>query len=94
MIVLASRAISDATRLYDFLKNENPDAARRAMAAIFRKLELVEVMPGLGYRTKSPRIRQVRVQFGKRGYMARYTIRENDGALIVLRLWHGREKPP
>jgi toxin ParE1/3/4 len=48
-------------------------------------------MPALGMRTKSPFIRQAIVRFGKRGYVARYTILEEDGALIVLRIWHGRE---
>jgi toxin ParE1/3/4 len=61
------------------------------MTAIWNKLHLVETMPGLGYRTNVPRIRQVRIHFGKRGYVARYTIRESDGALVILRLWHGRE---
>ncbi|MBV8976608.1 MAG: type II toxin-antitoxin system RelE/ParE family toxin [Alphaproteobacteria bacterium] len=91
MIVFAPEAISDVRRLYDFLNPLNPDAALRAMAAIWSKLQLVETMPALGYRTRRPRIRQVRIHFGKRGYVARYTIRESDGALVVLRLWHGRE---
>lgn len=91
MIIFAPEAISDTRRLYDFLKTENPDAARRAMVTIWRKLELIETMPALGIKTKSPFIRQVVVRFGKRGYVARYTIRERDGALIVLRVWHGRE---
>jgi len=91
MIVLTSEAISDIQRLYDFLRLENPQAAARAVTAIWSKLQLVELMPGIGYRTRSARIRQVLVQFGKGGYVARYTIRESDGALIVLRIWHSRE---
>jgi plasmid stabilization system protein ParE len=92
VIVFAPEAISDARRLYEFLEPHNPPAAARAMAAIWTKLHLVETMPGLGSRTRSPRIRQVRIQFGKRGYIARHTISESDGALIVLRSWHGRER--
>jgi plasmid stabilization system protein ParE len=91
MIVFSSDAIADAQRLYEFLRPENPDAAARAMAAIWNKLELIEQMPSLGYRTKSPFIRQTRIQFGKRGYVVRYTIRGSDTALVVLRIWHGRE---
>ncbi len=91
MIVFAPEAISDAQRLYGFLKPENPQAAARAMAAIWNKLQLIEAMPGLGYRTRSPRVRPIGVLFGKRGYVVRYTIRERDGALIVLRIWHSRE---
>ncbi|HWA92650.1 MAG TPA: type II toxin-antitoxin system RelE/ParE family toxin [Rhizomicrobium sp.] len=94
MIVLAPEAIADARRLYEFLEPHNPAAAKRAIAAIWNKLQLVETMPGLGYRTKHPRIRQVRISFGRHGYVARYTIRESDGALIVLRIWHSRENRP
>jgi plasmid stabilization system protein ParE len=49
MILFAADAVSDAKRVYDFLKPENPDAASRAMTAIWTKLDLVERMPGLGY---------------------------------------------
>lgn len=94
MIVFAPEAISDAQRLYEFLKPKNPTAAARAMTAIWNKLQLVETMPGLGYRTRFPHIRQVRILLGKRGYVARYTIRESDGALLVLRIWHSRESRP
>jgi toxin ParE1/3/4 len=94
MIAFAPEAISDMQRLYEFLKTENPEAARRAMMAIWQKLELVETMPALGIRTRSPFIRQILVRFGKRGYVARYTIRESDGAMIILRVWHGREARP
>lgn len=91
MIVFAPEAISDVQRLYDFLNTRNPAAAARAMTAIWNKLELVDTMPGLGYRTRFSYIRQVRILFGKHGYVARYTIQESDGALLVLRIWHGRE---
>lgn len=64
------------------------------MEAIWRKLELVETMPSLGQKTKSPFIRQVAVRFGKRGYVMRYTIRERDAAVVVLRIWHGQENRP
>ena len=91
MIVLSPEAMVDARRLYEFLRPHNPDAADRAMAAIWNKIELVEKMPGLGYRTARHSIRQFRIQFGKRGYIVRYTVRSSDAALIVLRIWHGRE---
>jgi plasmid stabilization system protein ParE len=86
MIAFAPEAISDMQWLYEFLKSENPGAAQRAMSAIWQKLELAEAMPALGMRTHSPFIRQILVHFGKRGYVARYTIRESDGAMIVLRV--------
>ena len=91
MILFSPEAIFDAERHYRFLEPKNPGAAARAMHAIWTKLELVERMPELGRRTKSASIRQIEVRFGSWGYVVRYSIRETDGALIVLRIWHGRE---
>ena len=91
MILFTANAVADSKRRYEFLDQKNPGAAARAMQAIRIKLELVERMPGLGSRTRSPSIRQVAVRFGKRGYVIRCTMREADGALVVLRIWHGRE---
>lgn len=92
MILLTAAAISDADRLHHFLRDKDASAATRAMQAIWTKLELVERMPGLGRKTKSPLIREVEARFGRSGYVVRYTIRNTDGAVIVLRIWHGREK--
>jgi hypothetical protein len=59
MIFFTADAVADSNRLYEFLEPKNPGAAARAMRAIWTKLELVERMPGLGLKTKSPRVRQV-----------------------------------
>jgi plasmid stabilization system protein ParE len=92
MILLTAAAISDADRLHHFLEGKDAGATTRAMQAILTKLELIERMPGLGRKTKSPLIREVEARFGRWSYIVRYTIRDTDGALIVLRIWHGREK--
>jgi len=91
MIFFTAEATADSQRLYEFLEPKNPGAAARAMQAIWTKLELVERMPGLGLKTRSPHVRQVVARFGKEGYVVRYTVREADGALLVLRIWHARE---
>ena len=91
MIVFASEAILDFERLHRFLEIKDPNAAARAMRAIGTKLELLEHMPGLGRKTASPSVRKIAVKFGSWGYVVRYSVREPDGALVVLRIWHGRE---
>ncbi len=91
MIVFASEAISDFERLHRFLETKDPNATARAMRAIWTKLELLEHMPGLGRKTTSPSVRKIAVKFGSWGYVVRYSVRDTDGALVVLRIWHGRE---
>jgi plasmid stabilization system protein ParE len=67
VIILSTKANADVDRLYNFLAPKNLDAAIRAMEAIWKKLELVERRPAIGRPTKSPFVRQVKVDFGKRG---------------------------
>jgi toxin ParE1/3/4 len=91
MILFSSEADSDVLRLRKFLETQNPDAARRAMRAIWTALQRVEQFPELGQPTDDPIIRQVIVRFGRRGYVVRYRILPADGAIFVTRIWHGRE---
>jgi plasmid stabilization system protein ParE len=59
--------------------------------AIWTALERVEDVPEIGHPTTDPRVRQIVVGFGRRGYVVRYRILPPDGAVFVTRLWHGRE---
>ena len=91
MILFSSEALSDLERIRKFLDLRNPDAAKRALRAIWAALEQVEHFPEIGHPTKDRRIRQIIVRFGKRGYIVRYRVRPTDGAVFVTRVWHGRE---
>jgi plasmid stabilization system protein ParE len=83
-----ARALSDLSRLYDFLAPVNPRAAavavRSLVAAPMRLLET----PRIGMRLEEFAPRDVR-----RFLVGRYEIRyEIQGSMIVvLRLWHTRE---
>jgi plasmid stabilization system protein ParE len=90
MIVLSPEAASDIERVREFLDVNNPEAAKRALRAIFTALERLQEFPGLGRPTEDSRIRQLIISFGTAGYVARYTIRDS-GDVLVLHLWHGRE---
>ena len=90
MILFSDKAVADIERLREFLYSKNPEAAKRAMRAIWKALERVESFPGLGSPTTDPLIRQIVVAFGSRAYVARYTVLP-DGAIFVTRVWHGRE---
>lgn len=90
MILFSSEAASDIERVREFLHIKNPDAAARAVRAIWAALERVEHFPEIGKPIEDGRIRQIIVRFGRRGYIVRYRIRPND-IIFVTRIWHGLE---
>jgi plasmid stabilization system protein ParE len=91
MILLSPDAAEDVERLRTFLGRNNPDAAKRALAAIWKALERVQEFPGLGAPTGDTDIRQITIQFGTYGYIARYIVTAGTGDILVTRVWHGRE---
>ncbi len=61
------------------------------MRAIWAALARVETMPYIGKPTTDGHIRQIIVRFGRRGYIVRYRVLPPDDAILVTRIWHGRE---
>jgi plasmid stabilization system protein ParE len=90
MILLSSEALSDFERVREFLHVKNPDAAARAVRAIWAALERAEHFPEIGKRVEDGRIRQIIVRFGRRGYIVRYRTQPGD-VIFVTRIWHGLE---
>jgi toxin ParE1/3/4 len=91
MILLSPDALSDIERVREFLDISNPDAAKRALRAIWTALEAVQNFPDLGRPTEDADIRQIVIRFGAAGYVLRYTILPESSDVLVLRIWHGRE---
>ena len=91
MILLSPAAVVDVERVRSFLEERNPDAAKRALVAIWRALDQVQAFPELGATTADADIRQIVVRFGSSGYIVRYTVLPGSGDIFVTRLWHGRE---
>ncbi len=91
MILLSPDAASDVERVRNFLDRRNPDAAKRALDAVWRALDKVTVFPKLGVPTADADIRQIAVRFGSSGYIVRYTVLPDTGDILVTRIWHGRE---
>lgn len=94
MILLSQEAALDIERLREFLEVKDPIAAKRALDVIWTAFEKVEKLPKLGRPTEDPHIRQIVIRFGRTGYVSRYTIRQNSGNVLILRIWHGREARP
>ena len=91
MILLSQDAASDVERVREFLDIDNPEAAKRALRVIFAALDKLQDFPDLGRPTEDADIRQIVIRFGAAGYVVRYTILPDNGDVLVLRLWHGRE---
>jgi plasmid stabilization system protein ParE len=91
MILLSPDAVDDVERLRAFLDQNNPDAARRALASIWTAIERLQEFPDLGMTTEDPDIRQIVVRFGSSGYIVRYAALLAEGNILVTRIWHGRE---
>jgi plasmid stabilization system protein ParE len=91
MILLSPDAVEDVERLRTFLDQKNPDAARRALSAIWTAIDRLRDFPDLGMPTEDSDIRQIVVRFGSSGYVVRYATLPGDKNILITRIWHGRE---
>jgi plasmid stabilization system protein ParE len=86
-----ARALTDIERLHVFLKDKNPDAAARAVAAILNGANLLKSSPRIGRpMPDGTRRREWFVTFGTGAYVLRYMF-EDDEIPIIIRVWHSRE---
>ena len=83
------KAASDLVRLHDFLRPVAPEAAARIVAQLARAPDRLTEFPRLGEKLEAYEPREVRrIVVGD--YELRYEI--DAGSIIVLRLWHCRER--
>ena len=82
------KAVSDMTRLYEFLAPVNREAAARTVQALTAAPTSVLTNPRIGEKLEEFDPREVRrILVGH--YEMRYEIQES--TIYVLRLWHTRE---
>jgi plasmid stabilization system protein ParE len=91
-VVVAAEAVADFARLRSFLEEENPAAAERAIFTIENAIRLLEILPNRGRPAGIPRVRELIVPFGHSAYVIRYGRLARADTLIILRIWHGRER--
>jgi plasmid stabilization system protein ParE len=91
MILLSPDAVMDIERLRTFLDQNNPGAARRALASIWTAIDRLQEFPTLGMPTEHVDIRQVVIRFGASGYIVRYAVQAVTADILITRIWHGRE---
>ncbi|MGE4334617.1 MAG: type II toxin-antitoxin system RelE/ParE family toxin [Pigmentiphaga sp.] len=90
-VVFAPAAIRDLQRLRNFLHEKNPEAARRAGAAIRQSVQVLGTHPHLGRLVENlpEQYREWPIDFGNSGYVARYRLA--DDAVIILAIRHQKE---
>ena len=83
-LIWSPEALEDVQRLYRFLDEKNPDAARRAASAIRDGMKIVADHPDVGRPVDDmdPEFQEWPISFGASGYVALYRL-EKDVALVV-----------
>lgn len=91
-LIVTEAARRDLRRCRDFLRPRGPHVATRAAAAIGAKLRMLETRPHMGRPfDAAPDLREVRISFGKDGYLALYRHDPEADVVLVLAVRHGRE---
>ena len=92
-VTLSANALRNLDRLNIFLKTKNPAAARNAAQAIKKTLLLLAENPQLGRSVEDMEedYREVIIEFGKTGYMARYRFDSQKDIVVVLAVRHQLE---
>ena len=91
-LIWTEPALSDVQRLFRFLAKKNPDAARRAVAAIRGQVKILLEQPGVGraIADSDPEYRTWPVSFGDSGYVVLY--RYDGGPVVgILAVRHQKE---
>jgi plasmid stabilization system protein ParE len=90
-LIWSPPALRDVQRLYRFLADNNPDAARRAVKGIRDGVKLIAHQPGIGRPVEDmeTEYREWLIEFGASGYVALY--RYDGQTAVILAVRHQRE---
>jgi plasmid stabilization system protein ParE len=91
-VELHPAADRDLERFVAFLSPLSERAARNRSKKIREKLRLLAEMPFSGREGPEPNMREFVIRIGKSSYVVRYRV--TDDAVIITRIWHGKENRP
>jgi addiction module RelE/StbE family toxin len=92
-VVWSRPALADLDRHYQYLKDQSPESASRAVQAIIQSGKSLAQTPQRGNPiAAAPGLRKLVVRFGKVGYLLHYTVLEDE--VLILRVYHGRQNRP
>jgi toxin ParE1/3/4 len=86
----APEAVRDLARLRALLDDRNPAAAKRAARRIREAAAALREQPELGRIVVGEEFRDLLAPFGGGAYVLRYRL--DPDAVVVVRVWHGREE--
>jgi plasmid stabilization system protein ParE len=90
-LIVSRAATLDIERLYEFLKDKNPAAARRLVVSLDSAVRSLTLFPGRGRPSGAAGARELVVPFGRSAYIVRYVYSSERDETVILRIWHGRE---
>ena len=90
-LIWSPAALRDVERIYKFLAEKNPDAARRAAKAIREGMQILRDQPAAGrpMEDMEPEFREWFITFGGSGYVALYRLDAEVAVILAVR--HQRE---
>ncbi len=90
-LVWLPEAKDDIQRLYDFLVQRDPQAARKVIKIIEKGANLLLERPRMGRAMDDDsRRREWYIPFGAGAYVLRHRL--HDDTIVIIRVWHSREK--
>jgi len=86
-LIWSPEALSDVQRLYRFLAEKNPDAARRAANAIRAGMQIIADHPDAGRPVDDmdPEFQEWPISFGASGYVALYRLQQDVALVVAVR---------
>lgn len=89
-LIYTERALADLDRLTDFLLQTEPVAATETIDLITEAVEVLENHPLIG-RVAEQDLRELIISRGKTGYLALYSLEQNEKVALILSIRHQRE---
>jgi plasmid stabilization system protein ParE len=89
-IVYAPNALANLERAFNHLREDDPEAARSAAAAIREAVDLLAHHPFVG-RALEGELRELVISFGRTGYVALYRFVPARDQVRILAVRHQRE---
>jgi plasmid stabilization system protein ParE len=89
-VVYSARSLAHIERAFQFLRDQNPAAARDAVTAIQSAVDNLAAHPLIGRRIEGE-VRELVISYGQTGYVAlyRFVVPQNEVRILAIR--HQRE---
>lgn len=86
-LIWSPEALADVQRLYRFLAEKNPEAARRAASAIRNGMQIVADHPDVGRPVDNmdSEFQEWPISFGVSGYVALYRLQQETALVVAVR---------